>query len=160
MKINLTICGLKELADLSETPWTHVVSIWDKAHLYDTACRKLVKEIAPQAQLLFCFFEDVDDPNYPGAPILRDVKRILDFTSQIPAKAKVLVHCRAGVSRSTATAYSILCQHTKPGKEMDNLLHVQTLRDLVLPNRLVIRHADTVLKRDGAMLLHLYHPDH
>jgi predicted protein tyrosine phosphatase len=160
MKINLTICGLKELADQAETPWTHVVSIWDKVHLYDSACRKRVKDIAPQAQLLFSFFEDVDDPNYPGAPILRDVKRILDFTSQIPAKARVLVHCRAGVSRSTATAYAILCQHTKPGKEMDNLLHIQTLRDLVLPNRLVIRHADKVLKRDGAMLLHLYHPDH
>lgn len=121
----------------------------------DLDCREQIKAIAPGAALVFSFFEDVDDPNFPGAPSLRDVKRILDFTSDLPAKARVLVHCRAGVSRSTATAYAILCQHTAPGTEMENLLHVETLRNLVLPNRLIIQHADKILKRDGAMLLHL-----
>jgi predicted protein tyrosine phosphatase len=43
--------------------------------------------------------------------------------------------------------------------EMENLLHVQTLRDLVFPNRLIIELADKVLKRDGAMLLHLHRSD-
>ena len=160
MKINLTICGVHELADQEGKRWTHVISIWDKRFLYDTACREKVKAVAPRVEVLFNFFEDTDAPAHPDAPRLQDVKRILAFTSRLPAKAKILVHCRAGISRSTATAYAILCQHTKPGKEMDNLLHVQSLRDLVLPNRLVIRHADKVLKREGAMLLHLYHPDH
>ena len=88
-------------------------------------------------------------------PRLRDVKRILDFTAKIPFTAKVLVHCRAGISRSTATASAILCQHASLGREMENLQHIQTLRDLVLPNRLIIEHADKVPKRDCAMLLHL-----
>jgi predicted protein tyrosine phosphatase len=155
MKINLTICGVHELPDHEGKRWTHVISIWDKAFLYDTACREQVKAVAPRADLLFSFFEDTDDPKYPDAPSLRDVKRILDFTSQLPKKAKVLVHCRAGVSRSTATAYAILCQHTAPGLEMENLLHVESLRDLVMPNRLIIELADKVLTRKGAMLLHL-----
>jgi predicted protein tyrosine phosphatase len=155
MKINLTICGVRELPEQEGKRWTHVISIWDKASLYDIACREQVKAIAPRAKLLFSFFEDVDDPTYPDAPRLQNVKRILDFTSDLPANAKVLVHCRAGVSRSTATAYAILCQHTAPGMEMENLLHVETLRDLVLPNRLIIRLADKVLKRNGGMLLHL-----
>jgi predicted protein tyrosine phosphatase len=157
MKINLTICGVRELSEQEGKRWTHVISIWDKASLYDVACREQVKAIAPRAKLLFSFFEDVDDPTYPDAPRLQNVKRILDFTSDLPAKAKVLVHCRAGVSRSTATAYAILCQHSAPGMEMENLLHVETLRDLIMPNRLIIRHADKILKRDGAMLLHLHH---
>lgn len=157
MKINLTICGVRELSEQEGKRWTHVISIWDKASLYDVACREQVKAIAPRAKLLFSFFEDVDDPTYPDAPRLQNVKRILDFTSDLPAKAKVLVHCRAGVSRSTATAYAILCQHSAPGMEMENLLHVETLRDLIMPNRLIIRHADKILKRDGAMLLHLRH---
>jgi predicted protein tyrosine phosphatase len=155
MKINITICGVHELPDQDGKPWTHVISIWDKVFIDDLDCRKQVKAIAPGAALLFSFFEDVDDSDYPGAPSLKDVKRILDFTSDLPAKARVLVHCRAGVSRSTATAYAILCQHTAPGSEMENLLHVETLRDLVLPNRLIIRLADKVLKRNGGMLLHL-----
>jgi len=155
MKINLTICGVKELPDQEGKRWTHVVSIWDKVFLYNLACREQVKALAPRAKLLFSFFEDTDDPNHPEAPRLQDVKRILAFTNQIPARAKVLVHCRAGISRSTATAYAILCQHTAPGTEMENLLHVQSLRDLVMPNRLIIELADKVLKRKGEMLLHL-----
>jgi predicted protein tyrosine phosphatase len=155
MKINLTICGVHELSDQEGKRWTHVISIWDKASLYDAACREQVQAVAPRAKLLFSFFEDTDDPGHPDAPRLRDVKRILDFTSELPARSKILVHCRAGVSRSTATAYAILCQHTAPGMEMENLLHIETLRDLVMPNRLIIQHSDKILKRDGAMLLHL-----
>jgi predicted protein tyrosine phosphatase len=155
MPINLTICGVHELPGQEGKRWTHVISIWDKASLYDPACREQVKAVAPRAKLLFSFFEDTDDPAHPDAPRLRDVKRILDFTSDLPARSKVLVHCRAGVSRSTATAYAILCQHTAPGMEMENLLHIQTLRDLVMPNRLIIQHADKFLEREGAMLLHL-----
>ncbi len=156
MKINLTICGVCELPEQEGKRWTHVISIWDKVYLYDTACREMVKKIAPRAELLFSFFEDTVERDHPDAPRLQDVKRILNFTSQLPARAKVLVHCRAGVSRSTATAYAILCQHTAPGMEMENLLHIETLRDLVMPNRLIIQLADKVLKRKGAMLLHLH----
>ena len=156
MKINLTICGVHELPEQQGKRWTHVISIWDKTSLYDVACREQVKTIAPRAKLLFSFFEDTSDPSYPDAPRFQDVERILDFTKKLPLKAKVLVHCRAGVSRSTATAYAILCQHTAPGLEMENLLHIETLRDLVMPNRLIIQHADKILKRDGAMLLHLH----
>jgi predicted protein tyrosine phosphatase len=157
MKINLTICGVDELSEQVGKHWTHVISIWDKVFLYDTACREKVKEIAPHAELLFSFFEDTDDSTHPDAPRLRDVKRILDFTSKLPEKAKVLVHCRAGVSRSTATAYAILCQHSEPGMEIANLLHVGTLRFLVVPNRLIIELADTILQRNGGMIKRLPH---
>ena len=155
MKINLTICGVSELPDQKGKHWSHVVSIWDKSCLYDPACRELVKAVAPRAEHLFSFFDDTSVFDHPDAPRLMDVKRILDFTSKLPAKAQVLVHCKAGVSRSTAIVYAILCQHSEPGKEMENLLHVQSLRDLVFPNRLIIELADKVLKRKGGMLLHL-----
>ena len=155
MKINLTVCGIRELPEQEGKRWTHVISIWDKAFLYHAGCREQVKAVAPRAQLLFSFFDDTSNPSLPDGPLPRDVKRILDFTSQLPAKAKVLVHCRAGVSRSTAIAYAILCQHSPPGMEMENLLHVQSLRDLVMPNRLIVIFADKILKRKGGMLLHL-----
>ena len=157
MKINLTICGVRELPFQKGKHWTHVISIWDKDYLYDPACRELVTAVAPRAELLFNFFADTYVPNHPEAPRLRDVKRILDFTKELPVKAKVLVHCRAGVSRSTATAYAILCQHSEPGMEVANLLHVGTLRFLVVPNRLIIELADTILQRNGGMIKRLPH---
>ena len=155
MKINLTICGVRELPKQKGKPWTHVISIWEKGCLFDPACREVVTAVAPLAKLHFCFFADTLVPNHPHAPRPDDVKRILAFTKKLPAKAKVLVHCHAGVSRSTAIAYAILCQHSLPGGEMENLLHVESLRDLVFPNRLIIQYADNILKRKGAMLLHL-----
>lgn len=155
MKINLTVCGVRELPQQEGKRWTHVISIWDKAFLDDTGCREQVKAVAPRARLLFSFFEDTSNPSDPDCPLPRDVKRILDFTSQLPARSKVLVHCRAGVSRSTAITYAILCQHSPPGMEMENLLHIQSLRDLVMPNRLITKFADKILKRKGGMLSHL-----
>ena len=154
MKINLTICGVRELPDQEGKRWTHVISIWDKDCLLDPVCRERVKAVAPHAKLLYCFFADTTVPNHPHAPLPKDVKSILDFTKRLPAKAKILVHCYAGVSRSTAVAYAILCQHYPPGMEMENLLHVQSLRNLVFPNRLIIQYADKILNRGGAMLLH------
>lgn len=68
MKINLTICGIRELPEQEGKGWTHVVSIWDASFLYDVACREQVKLIAPRAKLHFSFFEDVNDPTYPDAP--------------------------------------------------------------------------------------------
>ncbi len=155
MKVDLTICGVRELPNLKGKHWTHVISIWEKDLQDDKDCRELVQTVAPSAELLFCFFADTCVPDHPEAPHLRDVECILDFTSHLPRKAKVLVHCHAGVSRSTAIAYAILCQHSTPGAEMENLLHVQSLRDLVFPNQLLIELADEVLKREGAMVLHL-----
>lgn len=157
MKINLTICGVDELPVQKRKRWTHVISIWEKALLHNTACRDLVKTVAPRAQLLFSFFEDTSDPNYPDAPRLRDVRRILEFTRELPARARVLVHCRAGISRSTAVAYAVLCQHTPPGAESKNLRRVESLRPLVMPNRLIVKWADKILKRNGEMLLPLMH---
>ena len=155
MRINLAICGVHELPEQEGKRWTHVVSIWDKRYLDDQSCRDQIMNVAPCADHIFNFFDDTSDPTHPDAPVLRDVKGILAFTSQLPERAKVLVHCRAGVSRSTAIAYAILCQHSKSGMEMENLLHVQSLRDLVLPNRLIVELADKVLKRKGGMLLRL-----
>ncbi len=111
--------------------------------------------VAPCADHLFCFFADTEMPDHPNAPRLQDVKRILDFTNRLPERAKILVHCRAGVSRSTAVAYAIFCQHSPPGKEMENLLRVKSLRESADPNQLIIVLADKVLQRDGGMRLQL-----
>jgi predicted protein tyrosine phosphatase len=155
MKINLTICGVHEFPQQEGKRWTHVVSIWEKDMQGDPSCRDQIMNIAPCADHLFSFFADTEIPDHPNAPRLQDVKRILAFTRQLPERAKVLVHCRAGVSRSTAIAYAILCQHSKPGLEMENLLNVQSLREWATPNRLIVELADKVLKRKGGMLLHL-----
>jgi predicted protein tyrosine phosphatase len=63
----------------------------------------------------------------------------------------VLVHCHAGVSRSTAAAAILMCQHA-PGQEEAAFLKLLELRKHGWPNTRMVQFADTLLKRDGAML--------
>ena len=65
-------------------------------------------------------------------------------------RAKVLVHCTAGKSRSTAVAMGVLVQSGMTAQEA--LDHVLSIRPVVVPNRLIIRYLDDLLQQDGAMI--------
>ena len=65
--------------------------------------------------------------------------------------ASLLVHCFAGVSRSTAAALIAMVLDA-PGHEREA---AQLLRRRALyaqPNRLILEHADDILGREGALL--------
>ncbi len=67
------------------------------------------------------------------------------------ADGHVLVHCHAGISRSTAAA-AILMTPVRAGNEEEAFLKLLDLRKHGWPNTRMIEFADTLLKRDGAML--------
>lgn len=84
-------------------------------------------------------------------PCLNHARAILDFGRQIPAKSRVLVHCHAGVSRSTAAAYLLLCMN-KPGAEIQAYHLLRVLRPQARPNRLIVKFGDKLLGAEGRML--------
>jgi len=62
-------------------------------------------------------FYDIDDPRQPAAPARHHVHAGLRFARQ-HAGRHLLIHCQAGVSRSTALAYAILVdRHDAVGDE-------------------------------------------
>lgn len=90
-------------------------------------------------------------------PMLRLAARVKE------QPAPVLVHCAAGISRSTATALVLLAALSEPGQEkaaLDHLLasvqntYEKGLRaDLFIrPNRRVVWWGDQLLNREGALL--------
>lgn len=106
-------------------------------------------------------FDDVERPmagyTEPGRD---DVDRILRFgvrrldVARAEGK-RLLIHCYAGVSRSTAAALTILA-HAEQGRDlaaansaMRSLL--QACENTPLPNELMIRHADEILSYGGAL---------
>jgi predicted protein tyrosine phosphatase len=101
-------------------------------------------------------FHDVhDDTPHDGhfAPKREDIERLVEFCAGIDL-GTTLIHCRAGIGRSTASAYVLLCMRHGAGREetaLDELFAITTGR-LIIPNRTVIRHADAILGRGGAML--------
>jgi predicted protein tyrosine phosphatase len=64
----------------------------------------------------------------------------------------MLVHCWAGVSRSMASAFSILCDRAPRGSEDRIAQEIRARAPHANPNRLIVRLADAYLERDGAML--------
>jgi predicted protein tyrosine phosphatase len=63
----------------------------------------------------------------------------------------LLIHCFAGVSRSTAAAYILACAG-RPGDEGALAAQLRTLSPEATPNPLMVALADSLLDRDGAMV--------
>lgn len=78
-----------------------------------------------------------------NAPSLFHVQNILKFSEDFQPTDRVLIHCFAGKSRSTATAIGVLCQHGLPPREAI-LLVEKAVPDLD-PNELFLFHFDSAL---------------
>ncbi len=91
------------------------------------------------------------------APGEEDVKGILDFGKEcliasLNGRVHLVVHCLAGVSRSPAAAYVIMCMLLGPGCEQEVFDYLLRIRDCAWPNKLMVKYADHILKRNKAMI--------
>jgi len=104
----LTICGIDELAGHCPGGVTHVLSILDPGWPEPEAL-----SIFDVHQRLRLRFHDVIE-SQPGwiAPERWDVELLLAFARGLNASGEthLLIHCHAGVSRSTAAAALVLAQ--------------------------------------------------
>jgi predicted protein tyrosine phosphatase len=80
------------------------------------------------------------------------VAALLGFARGWDGERPLIVHCWAGVSRSMASAFAILCDRSHRGDEHRIAREIRSRAPHAQPNRLMVRHADTLLKRNGAMI--------
>jgi predicted protein tyrosine phosphatase len=64
----------------------------------------------------------------------------------------LLIHCWAGVSRSTASAFMIACQANPEVAPATIANHIRAVSPTATPNRLLTSIADDMLGRRGAMV--------
>ena len=98
----------------------------------------------------------VDDIHEPiagmVAPDEATVEQVLAFGHAWDGAAPVIVHCFAGVSRSSASALAIACARNP---DVDELVITTALRRLaphVFPNRRITAIADAMLGRQGRLI--------
>ena len=105
----------------------------------------------PNADIHFATFDDTEITQNGQAPGQSDVVSCLEYARSIPEDAHLLIHCMAGISRSTATAMAVISDFHGTGSERDAALSVQRMRPIANPNRLILQLADEILNRDGAL---------
>lgn len=105
----------------------------------------------PNAEIHFATFDDTELSGATHPPGHADVLSCLEFAHSIPEDSHLLIHCMAGISRSTATALTIITEFYGPGSERDAALNVQAIRPIANPNRLILKIADEILRRNGAI---------
>ena len=90
-----------------------------------------------------------------------DVRRIIKLAGQLRSETgTLLIHCEAGISRSTATALIMYACWLGQGREDEAMERVVAQRPYAIPNRRMVALADRFLGLDGRLLQarddHLY----
>jgi predicted protein tyrosine phosphatase len=132
---------------LAEHAPSHLVSLLSPEHMIATPAG------FPAAAHLKLGINDISDPAAgPAAPARRPVDALLEFSRDWDGERPFLIHCWAGISRSMASAFTILCDRLGPGREIEIAQAMRRRAPHAQPNRLLVRHADEALGRGGAML--------
>jgi predicted protein tyrosine phosphatase len=86
------------------------------------------------------------------APQSADAKRLVDFITTWNREAPLLIHCWAGISRSTASAFTALCVVKPQADEMELAQELRLASPSATPNRMITLQVDQLLGRNGRMV--------
>ena len=149
--LRLTICGIDELGGHSTGRVTHVLSILDPEYPDPNA----FTTYDPHHRLTLRF-HDIIGP-WPGweAPQREHVEALIEFGQELDGAgdrlSHLLVHCHAGISRSTAAMATLLARHTPVGEEESIFERIREIRPIAWPNSRMIGFADEILGRQGRL---------
>lgn len=107
---------------------------------------------APHPDHLVLKFEDVDIRDETIAlPQVGHVMAVLAFGRQ-HVGSDMLIHCKAGIARSTAMALAVLADRHGAGREDEAVRELLSFRPESIPNLIILDMADKILGREGALV--------
>jgi predicted protein tyrosine phosphatase len=142
------VCSLARLhATLDESGARSIVTL---LRLSDQVQRP--SHISPRNHLVLA----VDDINVPidgyTAPADEHIQRLLEFVGRWDRAAPMVIHCFAGISRSTAGAFVAACALNPTRDEMQIAWEIRRASRTAQPNFRIVTIADRLLRRDGRMM--------
>ncbi|MEM6712087.1 MAG: tyrosine protein phosphatase [Pseudomonadota bacterium] len=145
--MNLYVCSLAAIHDVAaQTGASHMLTVISGGTQVDRPA-----SIKPENHL-YLEFNDITAPAQGLVPPSPDhVERILAFGRAWDQSRPMIVHCWAGVSRSTAAGY-ILSHALTPGSDPHALaLLLRSKAPWATPNARMVGFADEILQAGGAM---------
>jgi predicted protein tyrosine phosphatase len=152
-----TICGIDELEGHCALGVTHVLSILDPAAPEPPA----FGAFGEHERVELRFDDIIEETPDKVMPQQSHVRQILDLGQDLIREARdgahLLVHCHAGISRSTAAMSLILAQACPelPGSAI--IAEILRIRAKAWPNLLLIEFGDALLGRGGDLVAAVPH---
>lgn len=147
----ITVCGIEELEGHCAAGVSHVLSILDPAWPVPEA----FGSFGEHEKLELRFHDVIEETGAQPGPREEHVAQLLrfgrDLIAEPPPQAHLLVHCHAGISRSTASMALILAQ-ALPHQPADAIMaEILRIRDKAWPNLRILEMGDALLGRGGTM---------
>jgi predicted protein tyrosine phosphatase len=142
------VCALRHIPEvIARTGARHLISAIN-ADLAPTTPAGL----APGRHLRLDMHDIIETRDGAVAPAAEHVGELIEFARTWDREAPMLIHCYAGLSRSTAAAFITLCAINPHACERAIALALRRASDTAVPNRRFVTLADAFLKREGRMI--------
>jgi len=142
------VCSLARLQEtVEDTGARHVVSL-----LGDEARIECPSSVAPENHL-WLRLHDISAP-LDGYIVPREqhIADLISFVRAWDRRAPLVVHCFAGISRSTASAFAAVCALNPQRDEGGIARALRRASPTATPNIRIVSLADRLLNRDGRMV--------
>ena len=142
------VCSLADLhATVKDTGASHVLTV------VANVAQVVRPESVIEANHLRVQMDDILEPTEGFvAPNETHIAQVLDFIRGWDRHAPLVVHCYAGISRSTASAFAAACLLNPDRDERDIAQKIRAASPIAQPNRLLVTLADQALGRNGRMV--------
>jgi len=142
------VCSLARLHDtVRETGARHVVTL-----IKDVSLVHRPATVLAENHLLLDMDDIVDHIDGYVAPAEEHVGELLRFVRKWDRTAPLVVHCYAGISRSTAGAFVTACALNPDRAEARIARAIRDASPTAAPNLRIVTHADRLLGRQGRMI--------
>ena len=136
------ICSLEAVREADVSIFDGVITIEDSR--IENPFRL---EAENQKQLVLCF----DDISVPLDDLIepqeKHILQALSFADRI-GEGSILIHCHAGISRSSAIALAVIAKRIGRGKEQESVKILEKINPHARPNKSIVWLTDEILERD------------
>ncbi len=142
------VCSLARLNEtITATGARHVVTLLGmEDHV------PLPAQIAREAYLRLHMHDIIEPADGQIHPVEEHVDRLITFVKRWRRETPLVIHCWAGISRSTAAAFTSVCALNPQRAEADIARALRRASPTAQPNARIVRIADQILGRDGRMV--------
>jgi predicted protein tyrosine phosphatase len=150
----IRVCSISRLQDVvNKCGARHVVSLVRDDELITRERALLEKRGFDVSNHLWLQMDDIADA-IDGliAPGEEHVERLVDFATRWDRAAPMVVHCYAGISRSTAAAFIAACALSPKQDEAEIAARLRDASPTATPNTRLVELGDAFLGRKGRMV--------